>query len=247
MVPKPYHYTLSSDDIAQIESMGYRLSGGIAVPADFINAQFENFDLAALLQEINNIFQGLTTVAINKELDLKEILPELLFQYFSDNYYDEKTGLAISRRFEQRLGVKVVHHVFFRLPEIHRNKGIARKIFRASLQQYVNIGVRKILVHAALEDGGYVWAKNFFTASDRNEMRAILNKCKDLLNGRDYNIVNRIYINYYGKNIVGTAFPIQKWAELPFMEPILRGSSWHGAIDFHNTEQFSNFIAYVTG
>lgn len=139
----------------------------------------------------------------------------------------------------------MVKHDYFRLPELYRNMGIAKKVFQISLQQYVNMDVRKILVHAALNDGGYVWARNYFAAINPDEIKHILDEAENKLSTVQFRAIARIYTNYYQKNPGGMAFPIVKWAELPFMKDILRGSSWHGMIDLQDQEQFTNFIMYV--
>ena len=107
------------------------------------------------------------------------------------------------------------------------------------------MGVGQINVHAALTDGGYVWAKHFFTATKKDEVSQILEVAEKRLRGSQFSMVKRIFDNYYYKHPNGMDFPINKWAEIPFMKEILRGTSWHGSIDLNNTEQFNNFISYV--
>jgi len=107
------------------------------------------------------------------------------------------------------------------------------------------MGVDKIKVEAALDDGGYVWAKTLFAASVPEEVTAILTKASSEMHPAQFKFVKRIYDNYYGKHPDGRAFPMNKWAELPGMEQILRGSYWHGEIDLNNNELLAKFIDYV--
>lgn len=105
--------------------------------------------------------------------------------------------------------------------EIHRH---AKLFFRTSLRQYINRGVKRIYVHAVLQDGGYVWARNFFTAVTKVEVTTILSDAEKRLTAAQFRAIKRIYDTYYDKNSSGNDFPIVKWAELDFMKEVLRGS-----------------------
>jgi len=246
MTIKPQTHSLNSIEVTEIKSLGFLFQGISAFQDEFINTHFANCDLLLFLNQIDDILSPVCNSSINKYIYLNNSpLPELLIQYFTNNYEDENNGLALSRIFFWQDGELVVKHDYFRLPASSRNKGIAKKIFQASLQQYINMGVRKILVHAALNDGGYVWARNYFSAINQDETRQILDDAKSKLTPVHFWAVERIYNNYYEKNPSGIAFPIVKWAELPFMKDILRGSNWHGVIDLQDREQFTNFILYV--
>lgn len=79
--------------------------------------------------------------------------------------------------FDSDLSIAVSHDHFF-LPPRCQGLGIAKQIFRGFIQEYINISVTKVTVHACLDGGGYVWAKNHFTADNRSEMDIILEKAK---------------------------------------------------------------------
>lgn len=195
--------------------------------------------------EIDIIFKPLCLSRIYKQVFFKNLdEPELTIHYFTANYKEEQ-GLALSRVFTLENQKPVVYHELFKLPYSKRGLGISKLVFQSLLQQYVNIGVRRINVHASLTDGGYVWAKHFFTAILKEEVSRILKLAEKDLGVFEFNMVKRIFDNYYKKYPDGTDFPINKWAEIPCMKEILRGSDWHGSIDLNNSEQFNNFISYV--
>ena len=104
-----------------------------------------------------------------------------------------------------------------------------------------------MLVFASLEDGGLVWAKLYFMATDVNDVNIILAAARAQLPPKQFAIVERIYNNYYSKHPDGQSFPMIKWAELPFMEAILRKSTWNGTVDLANPQEFSNFITHALG
>jgi hypothetical protein len=115
------------------------------------------------------------------------------------------------------------------------------------LQHYLDMGVTKIMVHAALEDGGYEWTKAGFRASRPGEMKKILNLAEQTLKPSQYSLVKRLYDDYYETNSNGKAFPIIEWSGLPFMKEILKKKDWHGEIDLTNPVDLFNFSEYVNG
>lgn len=131
------------------------------------------------------------------------------------------------------------------MPVEHQGKGIIKGVFQISLQQYVNMGARKITVHSGLEGGGYAWAKAGFVAVDKNEVEVILEAARRILQPDELARVERIYNKYYSDFPNGNAFPIVLWARYEPMKQVLSGSDWHGEVDLKDQEQFSSFNDYV--
>jgi GNAT superfamily N-acetyltransferase len=245
-IPQSIHHVVTPNEIEAVKKLGYTFNSGTILPENFINKHFANLDLLQWLEEIEKLFKPLKRKKLIKMIECAETRPlSLTIQYVSDDFEDDQTGLALSRILSFEGDDLVVTHDFFRLPTRARGKGIAKKLLSASIQQYVNMGVQRIRVHAALVDGGYVWALNFFEATEKEEVSAILENARHLLKPAQFKIAERIYTNYYSKYPEGRAFPMVKWAALDFMVGILRGSHWQGVIDLNNMEQFSNFIDHV--
>ena len=80
-----------------------------------------------------------------------------------------------------------------------------------------------------------------------SEVNLILAHAKGNLTPQQYVVAKRIHDNYYVHNADGQSFPMYKWAELPFMEPILRSSTWHGAVDLTNRIELGNFTRHAFG
>lgn len=245
MLPLPETYVVKAADLKKLKSLGFAINSSETKPQKFINSNFRNFHLLRFAQEVDMIFQSLTTQNLTKEITLQSAPRAIYFQYYSADYDDAITGLALSRVFRLAADGIEVEHEFFRLPQSSRGRGIAKKLFQVSVKEYVNMGAKRICVHASLQDGGYVWARNFFTATEKAEVMAILKHAETKLAVQQFTAVKRIYDNYYDKEPSGNAFPIVKWAALPFMKEILRGSDWHGVLDLTNAEQFGNFISYL--
>lgn len=241
-------HTVTSVEIRAIEALGFSFSGSSMPADDFINSFFPNFNLLVAVRTIDTLLSSTTASGISKEILLIEVpSPSLEIRYYSRDWNDKDTGLALVRTFTLENDKPVVDHEFFRLPRSYRRKGIARKVLTALFQQYVNMGAKKILIFAALEDGGYVWATQHFLAVNPAEVATILTRAQAGLSPAEFNLVKRIYDHYYAQHIGGQSFPMYAWAALPFMEPILRKSKWHGAVDLTNPKEFSNFVDNAIG
>jgi hypothetical protein len=149
------------------------------------------------------------------------------------------------RKFTRIDGKILVNHLYCIIPLLYRGKGLIKSVFKSSLQQYVNMNADKIIVHAGLDSGGYVWAKFGFVAVNNDEVSTILANAEKRLTKVQYEIINSIYIKYYARDPNGRSFPMTLWANLDFMKDLLMGSDWKGELDLKNSEQFSNFKEYV--
>jgi len=215
---------------------------------DYINTNLPGLDLLTWLTEIDNLLKGMTGKPVFKVVGFDSGAPlKLIIQYYSEDSDDDIHGLAFQRTIIKDKDHKTAVHDFFRIPRTSRMQGNGRKMLAVGLQQYLNIGVDIIRVHAALADGGFVWAKAHFTAVNKQEIRLILAAAKLGLNDSGFKPVKAAFENYYAKHPDGKAFPINKWSNMPGMEPILRGSDWHGEIDLNNKELLAKFKNYVAG
>lgn len=246
MIPTGNPHIITVEDITEIEAIGFNITFDKTPLKDFLLNYFPGIDLKEYLKGINELLSPLTHASIEKELAyFEEPPPMLIIQFYSQDEGDEQKGLALSRTFIRRDDELIVEHDFFRLPVIARQKGIGKKMLNLSLQQYLHLGVDKIVLEAALDDGGYVWAKAFFTATDPAEVKAILDEAEKSLTAGQFKFVKRVYDNYYSHSPNGKAFPMVKWSRLGGMETILRKSRWHGEIDLNNSELLAKFKYYV--
>ncbi len=240
-------HTVMPVEIRAIEALGFSFSGSSMPADDFINTFFPNFNLFAAVRAINTLLSSTTSSTLSKEIIMAEAPPSVEIRYYSQDWNDKDTGLAFVRTFVSDNAKPVVGHEFFRLPRGARKKGIARKVLTALFQEYVNMGAKKILVFAALEDGGYVWATQYFLAVNPTEVATILTRAQAELSPGEFTLAKRIYDHYYTQHVGGQSFPMYAWAELPFMEPILRKSKWHGAVDLTNPKELTNFVDNAIG
>lgn len=246
MTPATNPHIITDEEINQVEGLGFEITSGTKSLKDFLNDSFPGLQLFRFLKEIDDLLSPLTSKPIQREVGYFETKPEtIIIQYYAEDHNDEVNGLALSRTLIKYNDELIAEHDFFVLPLSARKQGIGKKVLNYGLQQYLRLGVDKIRVYAALEDGGYVWAKASFTATEQSEVKIILDKAATELKPEQYKFVKRIYDNYYDKNPGGKAFPIVKWSALPGMESVLRKSKWSGEIDLNNTELLTKFKNYV--
>jgi hypothetical protein len=240
-------YTVTADEINRITDLGYAWIHTPPPPAqELINQHFDGFQPYLFLKQIEQLLRGLTASPVNRLFQLTVTPPSLAIYFYSDDYNDMNSGLLFARTFTHYpAGTIVVSHDYFRLPASARGQKTGKNVLGVCFEQYQQIGISKIMVHAALQDGGYVWARAGFKATIQKEMEIILEVAERQLPTDEYNIAKSWYEDHYN-NFPGTPFNISDWSGLPFMEPILRGSDWHGEIDLTNPAELRNFKKYVS-
>lgn len=188
----------------------------------------------------------LANASLSKEISFHEKPPPMIiFQYFSDDHADDLTGLAFSQAFIRKGGDIISELDYLRLPLDARKKGIAKKLLNLNLQQWEQMGVAKVKLEAALSNGGLVWAKAFFSATDRKDVKAILDKAGRELPPDQFDRVKRVFDNYYSRFPDGKSFPMVKWSDLPGMDQVLRETYWKAELDLTNSDIISKFKNYV--
>jgi GNAT superfamily N-acetyltransferase len=171
-------------DIEEAIKLGYQINMSAKIAVQRINQFFAGIELPAMLLEFENLLDWYTEPPAYKQLIIKSI-PEPYFQiiYLSSNYIDENKGLTLSRIFRYEQSRLIVDHHYFVLPENARGRGLGKKVLAACLDQYLNMNVKEIHVHAGLKDGGLVWAKMGFKALNKHEVENILQCAEKILAG----------------------------------------------------------------
>jgi hypothetical protein len=242
---QPKKHPFIKADTIKVIDLGYTIKSSSPLSFEkFLKKEFPNFNLVKLLEEVETTFTPTTKLAISRTIYYQDTPPKLRVLYINDYTKDEE-ALIFDREFVKSVKGVEINHSYCVIPETHQKKGLVKTIFRASLQEYVNMGAKKINVHAGLSGGGHVWARHGFVAVDRAEVELILNNAQKRLKATEFAPVKHIFDKYYKDYPAGKAFPMILWAKIDFMKDILRGSDWHGEVDLKNKEQFTNFMEYV--
>jgi hypothetical protein len=110
-------HIVTSAEIKAIEALGFSFSGSSMPANDFINTFFPNFNLFAAVRAIDTLLSSTTTSILSKEIILTEALSASVeIRYYSQDWNDKDTGLALVRTFTLDNVKPVIDHDFFRLP-----------------------------------------------------------------------------------------------------------------------------------
>jgi hypothetical protein len=242
---QPKKHTFTKADTLKVVDLGYTIIKSSSLSFEkFLKTEFPDFNLLKLLEEVEATFTLTTKLSISRTIYYQDTPPKLRILYINDYTKDEE-ALILDREFAKSVKGVEINHSYCVIPETHRKKGLIKAVFKASLQEYVNMGAKKINVHAGLSGGGHVWARHGFVAIDPGEVKAILDDAQRHLKTAEFAPVKHIFDKYYKDYPGGKAFPMILWAKIDFMKDILRGSDWHGEVDLKNKEQFTNFMEYV--
>ncbi len=241
----PQKYKFTNSDVKKLNDIGYELIACSTIPFEiFMQSRFPDFNLLALLKMVENQFTGTTNKKLHRTIEFDDSKDLLRIEYYNE-YNNQDDALLFIREFSIINRMIQVSHVYCVIPKSSRGNGLIKPVFQESLKQYINSNVKRILVHAGLSGGGYAWAKHGFAAINKAEVEAILNKAKKALSTNEFAVVEKIFNTYYSRKPKGKAFPMDLWAALEYMKPVLMGSDWRGELDLKNKEQFRNFNDYV--
>lgn len=238
-------HTFTKVDTIKVIYLGYVIKKSSSLALEkFLKTEFPNFNLVKFLEEVETVFTPTTKLEIERTIFYQDTPPKLRL-LFENKRTKVSDALIFDREFFKSAKGIEINHSYCVVPEVHQNKGLVKAIFQASLQEYVNMGAKKIHVHAGLSVGGHSWARHGFVAVNPADVKEILDDAQARLKPTEFNAVKRIYDKYYTDHPAGKAFPMILWAKLDFMKDILKGSDWVGEVDLTNKEQFSNFKDYV--
>jgi predicted GNAT family acetyltransferase len=254
----PVQYTTQQEDCTVLQSFGCVFHpDNVADFCVFINNTYQNFNVSRWYNAVHQLLDKTSSLDKTRLITFKRPARQDLSCWFGNyDYVDEDDELGFLRKFSKTKDGIIVEHSFLKIPAKFQGQGIAKEIMRESLREYVNMDLRTIYLYAALDGGGYAWAKYGFVVTNKADVDIILDKAmnSNSLSVGEKAIVKRIYDNYYNKSIKTHEFPIVKWAELkrvekgveiPYMREILRGSRWNGKLDLKNAKYFSIFKAYA--
>lgn len=199
------------------------LTQGIASKFDFIGVQ----------KQINGVLAKHNIKPDNWETSIGKDLFDI---------YCGGEGLTLWRTFANTNDGLEVRHQLFKLAEEYQNKGISKEVFRIFYQQYKNMGVRTISVHANIDVGGYTWARYGFMAVDKDEALKAVSYCD-----KYWKTASEFIDTYYKKHSLPASapFPMRLLTEQSWGKEVLLGTDWAGKIDLFDQESVKIFEHYL--
>lgn len=143
----------------------------------------------------------------------------------------DQDGVTLIRTFTRVGNRLVVEHDYFALAARYQGGGHASRMLQTSFSAYERLGVSEVRVHANIDKGGYVWARNGFVANDPARMRTMLERfARQRLTGERQARLLKIAESSPDTNLMydvaTTAAGKDRWG----MQALL-GSNWWGHVD----------------
>jgi GNAT superfamily N-acetyltransferase len=228
-----------------MEVSGYiiKVEKGIDVET-FLVKHFPGFSPVAVSDQANQLLAPMTSKPIERQWQLSDPQPRISFFFASQDAFNERTGVCLSRTFRWTAEGVNVYHDYFTIPEQYRHQGIGRMVLKTWFELYERMKVQHIHLQATLEDGGYVWARAGFKATRRKDVDKILALAKLKLGPELFRVIKAYYDDHYN-NFPEQPFALENWARLSYMKPVLKNCSWYGQIDLTNYSEMTNFKNYV--
>jgi len=207
-----------------------------------------------------------TSVRVNqttKAIDRAEISASAVF---SNGRGDRAT---VMRQFTWKRGEGwSVYHDFFELTGGIQGAGIAKQVIGRQMSLYQRMGVKKITVYAALDRGGYAWARYGFLPADVDEWRRIKGRLRYAIDNMNEAVIDpEVTGTTWAKvkaaleKILESDNPETLWQISDLRMPtthmdkndkpmslgkvLLSGESWHGELKLSSTKQMARFQAFV--
>jgi hypothetical protein len=153
-------------------------------------------------------------------------------------------GVELRRDFYHDGDGWTVEHVAFELPIDYRGTGNARLMMRASVEEYDRLGVSRIETEAGGQDGGYVWARAGFVASNELTVRQYLMRGAVGLDAADFEAVSRVLTGAGPGAMMSDLAALSVPSNTHLGRDFLRGTQWHGHIDLTDSAHRARLIQY---
>ena len=151
---------------------------------------------------------------------------------------------------------KTSEFVLCTLSDVEQGKGHAKKILSGAIEQFEQMGIDKVHIHANIDVGGYAWARYGWTPSQEEwagEQRS---------EGLRGDLKHRI--NYYANSnpgamtreekkqlhdLINSDDPRTIWAvaDNKFGKNLLYNQSWRGSLDLGDAQAYQRFQSYLKG
>ncbi len=154
--------------------------------------------------------------------------------------YIQSKDIQITREFSENTGV--MEHAYFEITDPNaRGKGVSKAIHRALMPIYEKLGVKRLDVYAALDNGGYTWAQYGFRITRFSVPHLI-----DYQMHEKYQPQARALVkDYFEAHPDAKFFPMRIMSSQPWGKEALTGTSWYGYLDFTDSEQKKDFTDYI--
>ncbi len=198
--------------------------------------------------DLDNFLSKIKTVLDKNRMQMNNVMlyhyssGETLFGFMASNANGEK--IKMSRVFSPS-SKKEVEHSLFTMDKALQGKGLSKDLFKIWHNQYKEMGIRKINLHANLSIGGYAWGKYGFSIKV-NSVKTLISKTFPVGNPAG-KLAEKIFGQWKASNPNKDYFPMNLFSNVPDFKKYLLGSDWHGILDMNDKTQLQIFEDYLYG
>lgn len=212
---------------------------------DLINSPAGGMDLVGYHDDISRVFQQFGLSAPEMGYDGSGRSPRIYAEA------KDKDGLMVRLYrsfFLDSKGDLVVDHDLFRVPKSMQGNGFSKAIMRALYKHYKEAGVKKIVVFANIDVGGYTWARYGFSVKNKSAAEEVIAEARLrhvplIVRNKAKSVVD----TFYNSHPADTPFPMNLLADKSYGKELLKGADWSGRIDLTDATQRKVFEDYMNG
>jgi len=237
---------LSAQQLRGLEAAGVTVNVPAEKRGDFlrlVNGSFPGLNLPDLFDDVAQIAKEVGFKWDKMAVSALKFEPGFRVEL---SYTDEDgKELAVFRDFLFKNGKRTLYNNLLIIPPKWQETGaISRRILHAFYKQARNAKVDEITVYAALENGGYAWARYGFMAVSEYEVRNVLDYARDKVSRPVWEAMTAIVEDHY-KASPNAPFPMRRLTEIPGAKDGLLGSSWHGELRLNDPRQRLVYESYL--
>jgi hypothetical protein len=165
-----------------------------------------------------------------------------------------QSGNQIARTFHYQN--KTVNHDLFTVGAAMQGSGLAKRMMENAYNTYTKMGIKAINVHAALDGGGYAWAKFGFKPDNNVGWQGYaITRLHYLKNaGIPESKINELRTVIKSKDskslwrVSDDSTPVKLWHnDTTIGKVLLRGASWNGTLNLQDKESVDRMWKYIRG
>lgn len=235
-------WKMSENDADELIMRGFRRRKFIGAQ-NYNNSDMAGFDMLTFDRQFEGICDEFGIRLRSKELE--DALDGKVFLNYKGRLGDmPEKEVELTRYFRHEMiggeKAKVVYHQLFVLPEEVQGKGISKRVTKALVEQYERAGIKRAYIHANITEGGLCWAK-YGALAEKNTIQVIGENAlaEGKITAEEFKHLTS-YLSKFGESV-----PMQDIAYSSYGERLLRGSSWHGYLDFADKGQMEYLRRYI--
>lgn len=189
---------------------------------------------------------GMSHKLFTDQIEWSQMTPTKLRAYPTSN-----DGYMVSMKFREgqieriysldaKGKISSVDHTFFRLHDEFQGKGTAKRTLRSAFEHYAKMGIDKVTVHAALENGGYTWLKFGFKPHFPEALLAAARTKAERFSKQKRDSIDAVL-----QLDISPLAKVRALAASPIGKQLFKKSNWTGEFDMKDADSKAILNAYL--